>query len=185
MKLPNNGGNRTPIGHTLSPNETFSNGNRLHLPEFLAKSFPWEPLNNTDCCQNYKLYKLMAKPYYWKNNHTSHWIWRSWACAYIETSPEWTNVFGSERYSAHYQMRNVNTNPATNSLIYNCVLLVRYARAMLARTLWEQPTRICFDLSPTPWDGTHTSTAWVTKSLILDRPGPRINLILLVKKNTI
>lgn len=32
---------------------------------------------------------------------------------------------------------NVNTNKATNSLIYNGVLLKRYVCAMVAQSLWE------------------------------------------------
>lgn len=37
MNLLNNGGDRAPIGHLSSPNETSSTGNKLHLIKFLAK----------------------------------------------------------------------------------------------------------------------------------------------------
>ena len=40
MKFPNNGGDRVPVGHLLSPNEAFGTGIRLHLIGLLAKSTP-------------------------------------------------------------------------------------------------------------------------------------------------
>jgi hypothetical protein len=45
------------------------------------------------------------------------------------------SVFGTGRYSAHYQNRNVNTKPATNPVIYNGDLPERYAKAMVAQVL--------------------------------------------------
>ena len=36
MKSPNNGGDRTPVGHLLSPNEASSTGTGFHLIELLV-----------------------------------------------------------------------------------------------------------------------------------------------------
>ena len=47
-----------------------------------------------------------------------------------------TSVHSIGRFSAHYQRRKVNTNPATNALIYNGDLLARYADAIVAEK-WE------------------------------------------------
>jgi hypothetical protein len=54
---------------------------------------------------------------------------------YIEPSPLHYSVFTTGRYFAPYKRRNVNTNPATNSLIYNGILTARYASAMVAQSL--------------------------------------------------
>jgi hypothetical protein len=43
------------------------------------------------------------------------------------------SIFGTERYSAYDQRNNKNNNPATNLLIYNGVLPVRYAKSTVAR----------------------------------------------------
>lgn len=42
-------------------------------------------------------------------------------------------VFGTGRYSACYQDRNIYSNPTTNALIYNTVLPANYARAVVAQ----------------------------------------------------
>ena len=41
MKSPNNGGDRVPTGHLLSPNEASSTGTALHSIELLAKGVSW------------------------------------------------------------------------------------------------------------------------------------------------
>ena len=40
MKLPNNGGDRVPTGHLLSPNKAYSAGIGLFIMELLAKGGP-------------------------------------------------------------------------------------------------------------------------------------------------
>ena len=41
--------------------------------------------------------------------------------------------FGMGRYSACYQMINMNTSPSTNSFIYNALMTAKYSRAILGR----------------------------------------------------
>ena len=55
MELPNNGGDRAPTGHLLSPNEASSPKIGLHIIELLAKGIPWESPNNTSYFQDYRL----------------------------------------------------------------------------------------------------------------------------------
>lgn len=43
-------------------------------------------------------------------------------------------------YSAYYQRRKVNNNPATNPLIYSVDLSARYTSATVEQNLCEQPT---------------------------------------------
>jgi hypothetical protein len=46
------------------------------------------------------------------------------------------SVYGIGKYSAHYQKRNLNINLATNPLIFNDVLSVRYAGTRVAQKSW-------------------------------------------------
>jgi hypothetical protein len=59
-----------------------------------------------------------------------------------------TSVFGfwTGRSSVCYQRRNINTNPATNSLIYNRILPEIYAYAMVA-TKYVKITKKTCDLT--------------------------------------
>lgn len=53
--------------------------------ELLAKEFLWEPLNNPDCCQDYRLLSTN----WWQgttaedHTYTNHWTWGKWAATYI------------------------------------------------------------------------------------------------------
>lgn len=52
MKLTNNGEDRTPTGHILSPNKASSTRNWLHPIELLAEGVPWK-LPHSFCYQDY------------------------------------------------------------------------------------------------------------------------------------
>ena len=52
MKLQNNGGDRIPTGHHLSPNKVSSTRTGLHMIELLVTVVLWEPPNNPG--QDYK-----------------------------------------------------------------------------------------------------------------------------------
>lgn len=69
------------------------------------------------------LHRLTARLNCWRQQFTTHWTQRSRAVAYIEPSLLWSKVFGSERYSVHYQRRNINTIPSTKPLLSNSVLI--------------------------------------------------------------
>ena len=66
-----------------------------------------------------------------------------------------TNICSAGRYSAYYQRRKVNANPATNPLIYNSDLLARYTSARVAQSLWEQPNTLWLELNLTIRNRTH------------------------------
>ena len=55
----------------MSPSQTPSARNGLHLIESLTKQVPWESPNEADCCQgNWLLSTLMRKPVAVDNNYT-------------------------------------------------------------------------------------------------------------------
>lgn len=53
------------------------------------------------------------------NPHRIYWIWRSRTDVYMEPSALSLSLFGTERYSVHFQKRNININPAIKTLTYN------------------------------------------------------------------
>ena len=59
------------------------------------------------------LHKLVAKPHCWRQHLYKSWTWRRRAGVHMELSPLHSSIFDTRRDSACYQMRNVNTNPAT------------------------------------------------------------------------
>ena len=60
-------------------------------------------------------------------------------CAPTTCTP--TFYFGAGGYPVHYQKRNINSNPATKSSVYNGVLPTRSDSAMVAQSLWEVPNQ--------------------------------------------
>lgn len=58
----------------------------------------------------------------------------------IESSNLCNSVFRTGRYSADYQKRSINTNTATEDLIFNRVLPDRCALAMVSQSLWQKLT---------------------------------------------
>lgn len=58
----------------------------------------------------------------------------------IESSNLCNSVVGTGRYSADYQKGSINTNTATENLIFNGVLPDRCALAMVSQSLWEKLT---------------------------------------------
>lgn len=85
-------------------------------------------------CQGYRLFLTKGQQDHIAegNIYTTQWTEKIQASAYIEPSPLRYSVFGM--YSSYHQRRNENTNPATNYLIYNGVLPVRYADAVVAQS---------------------------------------------------
>ena len=71
MKSPNNGRDRAPTEHLLSPNEASRTTNGLHLIELLAKEIPQTPKNNSGYCQGYSCFpQTYVKPYYQRQTPT-------------------------------------------------------------------------------------------------------------------
>ena len=99
----------------------------------------WESPNISCCCQDNRILTIN----WWQgsiaeviNTYITCWMLGSGAGAPIETSALPSIIFATERYFAGYQKRKVNTNPATNPLIYNDVQPASYACAMLAQSLF-------------------------------------------------
>ena len=134
-------GETAPTGHLLSQNEAFSTGIRLHLTELLAKGAPWDPPNKPSCCQASRLPSTnwQQRPVAEDSTYTTHWTWGTLAGVNTEPSPLHASIFGTGRYSARYHMRNINTKPATNLLIYNSVLPARYSGVIVAHCWSNQP----------------------------------------------
>lgn len=166
MKSPNNGGDRPPAGHLLSPNEVFSTRTELHIIELLAKVNP-QP---SQTCQDHRLLSTSWQQGPIPEDSTTlptEQVWVELVPTQSCPSSLHTSVFVTERYFSHYQKRNVNTSPATNLLIYNAVLPARSARAKVSQSLSNQyliqvPVH---ETEPIP------DTAWVTKNVKLDSPG--------------
>lgn len=59
-----------------------------------------------------------------------------------QSSPLCTSVFGIGRCSECYQRRNANTKSVIKPLIYSDVLPAKFAGAVVAQSVWEQPNNI-------------------------------------------
>ena len=87
---------------------------------------------------------------------------QSWCIT--EASPFQAVVPATRKYSACYQRRNTNTNPAINSLTYNGMLLARDASTKLVGVTKQH--LICHKKTePMP------DASWVTKNWRLESPG--------------
>lgn len=114
MKLPNY---RRPGTNRISlvPKWSLSIKSGLHVIELSVKEVPWESPNNTGCGQQNKLLsKNWAKGFTAKNNTcTMHWKQRSWAGAYLESSPQHLVFLELESTLHTMEKTTVNTNPAS------------------------------------------------------------------------
>ena len=131
--MPKNGGDRIPTGHLLSPNETSSTGIGLHLVEMLVKGVFWESPNNPDGCspQTDGQAPLLET--------TPTQLIKHGEVQLVPTESFHHCTQGSfvQEGTLSATKGETHTNPAANPLSYNGVLPARYARAMVAQSLWE------------------------------------------------
>lgn len=140
MKLSNNWGDKIPPGYLLPPDKNSSTRTRFHLIELFAKEIPWELPNNSGYCHNHMLLSTNRHqgPTVEDNTCITFWTQTGWAGTY--RVPLCSSDFGTGRYSVCYQKSSINTKPATDLVIYNGVLLLRYHRVMMAK--WKEEERI-------------------------------------------
>lgn len=72
------------------------------------------------------------------NPHRIYWIWRSKTDVYMELSALSSSLFSAERYSVHYQKRNININPVIKTLTYNLSCLEN-----MVGQWWHRTCGIC------------------------------------------
>lgn len=128
--------------------------------KLLAKGATWEPPK-----QPRLLPRLLIVRHKLTEDRTyiSRWTQTCQVGGYLEPLPQQTTVHGRWRYSSCYQRRDVNTNPATNPIIYISDLSAKYVGASAAQSLCEELINIWLVFGHTSWNGTYTNTAWVAK----------------------
>ena len=138
MKSLNNGGDRAPTVFFLSPQIQYLVG--LYLIELLAKGFSW----NSQTMQS----KVKTIGYSQQSDSKSPLLkvtpTQIIEHGEIEMVPKYTlqpyavaYLFGTGRYSVHYQRRDVNTSIAINCTIYCGVLPASYASVIAEQSLWK------------------------------------------------
>lgn len=84
-----------------------------------TKRIKWKSPNNSDYFPDHKLFSTnwLQGPIAKDSIHIIHWTWIGQTGAYIKPYPPCCSVFGTERSSAGYSKRKVNTKPSTKPLI--------------------------------------------------------------------
>jgi hypothetical protein len=137
MKLSNNWSDWAPISHLLPSNKASNQKIGLHLIELLVKGVPWEYPDSQGCCQDCRLLcQVTTRTHCWRQHLKDSLKMEKSSWCLHRAFTLCSNVFGTKKYSAHYQKRNVKTNPTTNTWIYNGVLSSRYAPSKEAQNLW-------------------------------------------------
>lgn len=91
----------------------------------------------------------------------------------------------SHFYSIISYIKNIYTKQASVPLIYNIpVWPISYANAVVAPSLWEWPPMSDFNQDLPAELEFRAVTAWVTKILIQDSPGPNVKPNTSVQKQT-
>lgn len=142
IKSPNNEGD-SPSWIFLVTKSIFQYWDRLYSIEQLTKVVPWKP-PTTQAVAKMIDYSPQtdSKVQVLKETSTQHTEQRGGTGAYIEPSLLCSSVFGVEKNSADHQKRNINTGPASKSLIYNLSCL----QNMLGQ-LWYKACASCQPVS--------------------------------------
>lgn len=121
LELPSNMEDKTSAGYLSPPNKISSARKGLHQPVY---------------CQHYW---LLSTNWQWgciaeDSTYITHWTQGSPAGACLGTLSRLTSMYGTRSYSACYQSRKADTNPAMNSAICADGLPERYTGAVMAES---------------------------------------------------
>lgn len=114
----NNEGDKSPLAISWHQMKQPVPGFGLYLIELLGQGVPLKSVNKPNWYQDYNFLSTnWQQGHIPENNCIKHKTWRSEACTYQESSLLHVLDSGKGKYSVHNQKCNINTNPATNSLI--------------------------------------------------------------------